>query len=107
MKFQVNNKLIYELNDTQKRVIQNDISSEIFQEDMERRVKYIIQHKYERCLERLKREWEPKLKERVKSFPSDDDDFAKLIFSQPDYQSRSQKEEKAKKEERLRVTGQN
>lgn len=97
MKIQVDGKKVFELNETQKKVIKNDIPSEIFQEDMERRVRYIIEHKYERCFERLKREWEPKLKGRVEAFPSNDDVFAELIFSQPDYQSRSQREEKAKK----------
>ena len=107
MKIQVDGKNVFELNDTQKRVIQNDIPAKIFREDMERRVRYIIEHKYERCFERLKREWEPKLKGRVESFPSNDDDFAELIFSQTDYESRSQREEKVKKEEHLRRTGQN
>lgn len=93
MKVQVDNKVVLELNETQKKVIQNDIPSEIFQEDMERRVNYIVSHKYERCFERLKKEWEPKLKGRVASIPLDNDAFAELIFSQPDYKNRSKREE--------------
>lgn len=92
MKIQVDGKEVFELNETQKKVICNDILDEIFQEDMERRARYIIEHKYQRCLERLKKEWEPKLKARVESLPSNDDAFAELVFSQPDYKNRSQRE---------------
>lgn len=91
MKIQVDGKTVHELNETKKKVIQNDIPSEIFQEDMERRVKWVIEHKYDRCMERLRREWEPKLQSRVSSLPTNPDEFAELIFSQPDYQSRSER----------------
>lgn len=97
MKIQVDGRQVFELNETQKKVIQNDIPSEIFKEDMERRVKYIVEHKYERCMERLKKEWEPKLRDRVESLPTDLDALAELIFSQNDYKSRSQREMNAKK----------
>ena len=106
MKIQVDGKEVYSLNETKKKVIQNDILSEIFQEDMERRAKYIIEHKYERCLERLKLEWEPKLRERVSSLPTDQDALAELIFSQPDYKNRSKREQEAKAQEHRARTGQ-
>ena len=105
MKIQVDNKTVFEMNDTQKKVIQNDIPSEIFKEDMERRAKYIIEHKYEQCFKRLKEEWEPRLRERVPAVPTDPDAFAQLIFSQPDYKSRSARELEAKNAEHLRRTG--
>lgn len=100
MKISVNNKTVYELNEIRKKVIQNDIPEEIFMEDMERRVAYIIQHKYERCFERLKKEWEPKLQTRMTSIPTDPDELASLILMQPDYKSRSQKIAEEKKRER-------
>lgn len=105
MKFQVNNKEVFELNATKQKVIQNDIPSEIFQEDMERRVRWVAEHKYERCLQRLKQEWEPKLAKTHASIPTDPDALAELIFAHPDYLSRSQREEKAKAEERKERTG--
>ena len=96
MKIQVDGKEVFELNETKKKVIQNDIPSEIFQEDMERRAKYIIEHKYERSLDRLKKQWEPILSQRVASIPTDSDALAELIFSQPEYKNRSQREAEAK-----------
>lgn len=106
MKIQVDGKQVFELNATQKKVICNDIPEEIFQADMERRAKYIIEHKYERCFERLKKEWEPKLRERVESLPTDPDALAEVIFSQPDYKSRSTREKEAKEQEHKARTGQ-
>jgi hypothetical protein len=94
MKIKVDNEELFELNETQKKVIMNDILEEVFEEDMKRRLKYILMHKYERCLERLKAEWLPKIKDRVQSIPTNDDDVARLIFSQQDYESRSMREKK-------------
>ena len=59
-------------------------------------MRWIIQHKYERCLERLKKEWLPKLEERgITEVAADDQELAELIFAQPDYKNRSQREEEA------------
>ena len=106
MKIQVDGKTVYELNETKKKVIQNDIPSEIFTSDMERRAGYIIEHKYERCFERLKKEWEPKLAKTHSSIPTDPDALAELVFAHPEYKSRSQRELAEKNEEHLRRTGQ-
>ena len=107
MKIEVDGKKVFELTPTQKKVIQNDIPSEIFTQDMERRSRWVIEHKYERCFERLKKEWEPKLKDRMEAVPTNPDSLAELIFSQPDYKSRSQRENEEKEKEHLRRTGQN
>lgn len=63
-------------------------------EACEDRLSWILQHKYERCLERLKLEWLPKLEARgISEIPSDDEFFAELIFSQSDYKDRLTREE--------------
>lgn len=96
MKISVDNIDIFELSDTQKRVIQNDIQSEIFEDDMKRRLQYILMHKYERCFERLKQEWDSKLAaNRVQMIPTDRDAYAQLVFAQPNYKNRSQREKEA------------
>lgn len=92
MKIHVDGKEVFNLNDTRKKVIKNEIPDEDFQKDMERRVSYIIQHKYEKCFQRLKQEWEPKLQKRMSSIPTDPEELAKLIFEQSDYRSRSQRD---------------
>lgn len=93
MKILVDNEDVLTLSETQKKVIKNDIPSEEFESDMKRRVTYIIRNKYERCLKRLKDEWEPKLKTKgVTSIPLDDEAFAEMVFSQSEYKNRSERE---------------
>ena len=89
MKLKVDDVEVFELSETQKKVLKNDINDDIFTEDVKRRVRYIIEHKYERCFERLKKEWEPKLAAKgVESLPTNRDSFAELVFAQPEYKSK-------------------
>lgn len=89
MKISVNDQHLFTLSETQKKVIAHEIPSHILEDDLKRRLNYILMHKYENCFERLKKEWEPKLKAAgVKSIPLDNDEFAQLVFSQPGYKDR-------------------
>jgi len=93
MKIKVDNEDVLTLNETQKKVIKNDTKEEIFDEDMKRRVAYILTHKYEECFKRLKDEWEPKLRDNgIAMIPTNPDAFAELVFSQPGYKNRSQRD---------------
>jgi len=86
-------KKSFSLSEIQQQVIKNDIKDEDFTKDMERRIAFVMQHKYEQCFKRLKDEWEPKLKVAgVRSIPLDKDEFAALVFSQPSYKSRTKRE---------------
>lgn len=90
MKVTIDGQDLFELTEIQKKVLKNDIKEEIFEEDMKRRVFYIVNHKYEQSFKRLKKEWEPKLaKAGIESIPTNKDAFAQLVFSQPDYKDRS------------------
>ena len=96
MKIQVNDEFLLELTETQKKVICNDIHADELDSDLKRRLQYILMHKYEQCFKRLKAEWEPKLKDAgVKAFPSDEEEFAKLVFAMPGYKCRKQREAKS------------
>lgn len=106
MKISVNDVKCFELSDTQKKVIKNDIHEDVFEADMRRRLEYILTHKYERCFERLKAEWMPKLQERVPAVPTDPDALAQLIFAQADYKCRAKREKEAKDHEHKMMTGQ-
>jgi len=92
MKISVDNQELFSLSEVQKRVIKNDIHADEFDADMKRRLHYILTHKYEECFKRLKQEWEPKLASRVSSVPTNPDELAQLIFSQPDYKCRKTRE---------------
>jgi hypothetical protein len=88
MKIKVNEKEILSLSETKKKVIQADIHADEFEKDCERRLCYILEHKFERCLERLKLAWQERLKERYEAIPTDPEKLADLILSQPDYKDR-------------------
>lgn len=92
MKIKCDDKEIFELSETQLKCIQNDIPTSQCIQDLERRLCYVLEHKYEQCFKRLKEEWEPKLAKRgYKSIPTDQDEFAKLVFAQEDYEDREQR----------------
>ena len=94
MKISVDDKEVFSLNETQKRVIKNDIHEDVFEEDMKRRLHYILDHKYQRCFERLKAEWEPKLAASgVAMIPTDKDAFAQMVFAHPEYRDRKKREQ--------------
>jgi len=95
MKISVNDKELYTLTDIQKQVIQNDVPLDIFEEDMKRRLQWVLMHKYEVCFKDLKEIWDQKLiANGVSMVPTDPDEYAKLVFSQPNYKNRSAREEK-------------
>ena len=99
MKFLVDDKEVFSLTETQKKVIGNDIDSDKLDQDLQGRVKYIIEHKYKQCLGRLKKEWlEDKgngsklARNGVTSVPTDDIALAEVIFAQPNYKNRKQRQ---------------
>jgi hypothetical protein len=95
MKVKIDDEEFFEITEIKKKVIKNDIPDDIFDEDIKRRIKYVIDHKYEQCLERLKKEWIPKLKNSgIESIPLNDDEFSELVFSQKEYKNRSEREKK-------------
>lgn len=86
MKISVNDQELFTLSDMQKKVLCDDINMDILDADLKRRLQWVLMHKYEQCFLKLKNEWEPKLAANgVKSFPVDKDEFAALVFSQPNY----------------------
>jgi hypothetical protein len=95
MKISLDGEEILNLSDVKKKVIMNDIDSNIFVEDMKKRLCYVLEHKYERCIDRLKNEWMPKLASRMESVPTNDEELAKIVFSQPDYKDRNAREKES------------
>lgn len=91
MKISIDDKELLSLTEVQKKVIKHDINEDGFEADIKRRVSYVVNHKYECCLERLKNEWMPKLQKRLKSVPTDPDELCNLIFSQPDYEGKKER----------------
>jgi hypothetical protein len=92
MKVFLDNKEILNISDTMFKVIANDIAEDVAG-DIERRLAWVITHKYEQCFSRLKAEWDPKLATRnIEMIPTNKEKYAELVFSQPDYKNRSERE---------------
>ena len=89
MKISVNDQELYTLSDMQYKVICDYIPSDIMEDDMKRRLEWVLIHLYEQCMKRLREEWMPKLADRMDSIPTSDEKFAELVFSQPDYVDRA------------------
>jgi hypothetical protein len=97
MKISVNDTELYTLSQTQLDVLANDIPKEELEADIKRRIEWvIIDKKYKACFGRLKSEWDKKLAANgVQSIPLDEEAYAQLVFAQPNYRDRSQREAEA------------
>lgn len=105
MKVKVDDVEILDISEIKKKVIANDIPSEDLDSDLKRRLCWVLTHKYERCMERLKNEWIPKLRAKGHaSIPLDDDELAAMIFADPDYKDRSKRiiEEQSRTNKKVR-----
>jgi hypothetical protein len=104
MKISVDDKELFTLTETQKNVMKNVISADIFEEDMKRRLQWVIMHAYEEWFKMLKEEWDPKLPSLgVTSVPTDKDAYAQLVFAQPCYKCRKTRDLEAKAAEEARI----
>jgi hypothetical protein len=100
MKIKCNDEVVFELNDTMKKVICNDLIEDEFEQDMKRRARYIIEHKFQQCYKRLIEEWcidhdgsgSKLAKNGIKSIPTHSQELAELILSQPNYKCRKTRE---------------
>ncbi len=83
-----------------RRSLEDYLSYE--KEEFEKRIVWILPHRWKRCLNRLKLSWMPKLEKRgIMDVPIDDELFAELVFSQSDYKDRDARDlEEAEKEGR-------
>lgn len=89
MKISINDKELFTVNDTQKKVIMDYIPSDSFEDDMKRRLQWVIMHLYEDAFKKLKERNEPLIiKNGIESIPTDPDKYAQLVFSLPQYQDR-------------------
>lgn len=94
MKISVNDVELFTLSENQKKVLSYDISSEVLDSDLKRRLQWILMHKHEKVMHQLKKDWVPKLIERgLTAVPVNDEELSKLIFAQEDYVDRLSKDQ--------------
>lgn len=89
MKISVNDIELFTITDTKIKVIKDYMPADIFEDDMKRRITWIIDEIYKESLKGLKSRWDDKLEANgVESIPFDKDAYATLVFAQPDYKDR-------------------
>lgn len=89
MKVSVNDVELFTLTDIQKSVFENEIPSAELEDDLKRRLFWVLDHKYQRAFVKLKQEWDVKLAANgVESIPVDKDAYAQLVFEQSNYKDR-------------------
>jgi hypothetical protein len=92
MKVTIDNEVVYEVTDTIKKVLEYDMPSSTIHEEVCRRAAWAVDVKKSACWEEICRVWMPILSERYPSLPTDWEELAKVVFSQPDYQDRDARE---------------
>jgi len=88
IKVSYNDVELFTLTDTQIQVMQYVVNSDVFEDDMKRRLQWVLNHAYEEWFQVLKKDWDPILVSRVESIPTNKEAYAQLVFSQPDYKDR-------------------
>lgn len=91
MEISVNGQVIFTIDEHTEQVIKSDIPAEIFEEDMIRRLKWIIQEKYKGCIRRMRETYEPQLIANNIKPDYDNDIFANQVFALPTYKDGSTK----------------
>lgn len=89
MKISINDTELFSITEIQKKVLSNDIHRDTLEDDLKRRLQWVLMHKYQTCFDNLKQEWDKKLASNgIKSVPTDADEYAQLVFNQPNYKDR-------------------
>lgn len=90
----VNDQHFFDISITKKQILKSCVAKNFCCiEWSKQQLKWILQHKYERCMESLRMEWEPKLiSQGMTQFPIDDNTFSEIVFKNPQYKNRSQRE---------------
>lgn len=77
----------------QKNLLENDLFMVDTDEDLIRRLQWVINHKIDRCYKRLRDAWEPVfISEGAQSLPTDREAFVNMVIAHPKYKTKAQRE---------------
>ena len=92
MKVSIDDVELFTISDTQRKIICDYLKEEIFEEDMKRRIKWIVDEITKNAFDQLKNRWMPVLEQEHDSIPTNKEALAELIFARSDYLNRSQRQ---------------
>lgn len=92
MQVKLDNEVILEIDQHMLDLLAYDLSN--VNDEIKRRLHWVITHKADQCYERLEKEWLPKLRSNpnIVSIPKSRIDFVNLVKSQQDYKNREQRD---------------
>lgn len=89
MKISVNNRELFEVSEMQKKVLCDYMCSDILENDLNRRLKWVLMHLYQEAFKQFKVRGDKILEQNnVKSVPLDKDEYTALVIAQPNYKDR-------------------
>lgn len=92
MKIFLDDETFCQLSDTQIKVMAHDMHKDIIDEYLRNRIEQAVFGKYQQIFKTLKSEWDYKLRiNGVKLIPVDEEEYAQLVFSQPNYKDKAQR----------------
>lgn len=92
MKITVNGQDLLEVQEWEKDILKGEILGDKLEEDLKRRLKWVIEHKIDRCFTRMFEHWMPIFREdpTYSTVPTDKKEFVALVLAHPQYKNRSQ-----------------
>jgi len=95
MKIKIDDRVIFELDDIKKAIFKDIIFEEDFESEIERLVKWVLEHNLSNITRSLREKWMPLLGEMgIDSIPTSDEGFARVIFKHKSYKNRSKRDKK-------------
>ena len=85
---------LFTITPIQQQIMEYNINSDEWEDDMKRRLQWSIDVKLQDCINNLRNDWTPILiADGATSIPVYDEDFAALVFAHPDYKDRKSRDE--------------
>lgn len=96
MKVKLDDEVLFEIDELMISLLAHDIEDPL--NDIKRRLRYIIEHKCDRCYERMHKEWTEKFHAdpNVTSIPAKKRDFVNAVLAHPQYKNRVARDLEAK-----------
>ena len=97
MKISVDGKDIFEIEPWQELLLKDTLMGSTLQEDMERRARWVWEHKVDQCFIHMEAAWMPILRKdpSVTSIPISKEDFVNMVVNRSDYKDREEREAEA------------
>lgn len=94
MKIQIDGVDLFEISATDRKILEHDLPADQVDDEIKRRIKYIMDHKCDKIYSRIKAEWvdSGKLEELgVQSIPTSKQGLIDLVTARPEYKNRTQR----------------